>query len=219
MESFEVPDAVLGPRDVLAVAGPDAADYLHSQIAQDLRPLAVGERTWTLVLEPAGKVAGFARVTRTADDRFELDTDAGFGESLRQRLDRFRIRVRAEIDLVPAADDATPRDDAARIELGWPALGSEIVPGDTIPAATGLAGIAVSFTKGCYPGQELVERMDSRGSTAPATLRRLVVEIGAAAGDPISVEGTDVGTLTSVSGTAALGYVQRTVELGEVVRF
>ena len=35
----------------------------------------------------------------------------------------------------------------------------EIVPGETIPAETGITDVAVSFTKGCYPGQELVERM------------------------------------------------------------
>ena len=49
-------------------------------------------------------------------------------------------------------------------------MGAEILPGETIPAETGLAETAISFTKGCYPGQELVERMDSRGSTAPRHL-------------------------------------------------
>ena len=62
---------------------------------------------------------------------------------------------------------------AARIEATWPAMGAEIVPGDTIPAETGVTGVAVSFTKGCYPGQELVERMDSRAATAPRLLRTL----------------------------------------------
>ena len=52
-------------------------------------------------------------------------------------------------------------------------MGAEITPGDTIPAETGVTGVAVSFTKGCYPGQELVERMDSRAATAPRLLRTL----------------------------------------------
>ena len=57
--------------------------------------------------------------------------------------------------------------EAARIADGWPAMGVEIEPGETIPAETGVVAVAVDFRKGCYPGQELVERMDSRGATAP----------------------------------------------------
>ena len=57
--------------------------------------------------------------------------------------------------------------EAQRIESGWPRMGAEIIAGETIPAETGLNDVAVNFKKGCYPGQELVERMDSRGSTAP----------------------------------------------------
>ena len=60
-----------------------------------------------------------------------------------------------------------------RIEDGWPAMGAEIVPGETIPAETGVVPVAVDFKKGCYPGQELVERMDSRGASAPRRLRVL----------------------------------------------
>lgn len=223
MEPVEIPAAVLGPRDVVVVDGPDALTYLHSQVAQDLRPLAVGDRAWTLVLEPTGKVAGFARITRTGDERFELDTDAGAGASLLARINRFKIRVAADTSLVPATavdgDARAERDDAARIALGWPAIGSEIVLGETIPAATGLTGIAVSFTKGCYPGQELVERMDSRAAEAPRSLRRLTVADGAAPGDPV-LDGDDVvGELTSVAGSAALGYVRRTSDVGDPVAF
>ena len=70
------------------------------------------------------------------------------------------------------------------IEAGWPAMGSEIVPGETIPAETGITDAAVDFKKGCYPGQELVERMDSRGADAPRRLRILDVADGAEAGRP-----------------------------------
>lgn len=217
MEQFEVPSSVLGPRDIVVVEGADALTYLHSQVSQDLRGLAVGDRAWTFLLEPTGKVAGFARVARTGDERFELDTDAGFGESLLARVDRFKIRVHADTSAIPAAPDAPARDDVARLELGWPSLGAELVPGETIPAATGLSRIAVNFTKGCYPGQELVERMDSRAAEAPRSLRRLTVAAGANPGDPVLDGGVVVGELTSVAGTAALGYVRRTSDVGEPV--
>lgn len=215
----DVPDSVLGPRDVVIVEGPDAPAYLHSQVSQDLRDLPVGGRAWTFLLEPTGKVAALARTTRTAEERFELDTDAGFGDSLLARIDRFKIRVKVDTTLVRAADGAPQRDDAARIELGWPALGTEIVPGETIPAATGLSRIAVNFTKGCYPGQELVERMDSRAAEAPRSLRRVRVGPTAAPGDPV-LDGDDVvGEITSVAASAALSYVKRTSDVGELVTF
>jgi tRNA-modifying protein YgfZ len=199
------------------VEGPDALTYLHSQIAQDVRGLEVGDSLWTLVLEPSGKVESLARVTRTGEDRFDFDTDAGFGEALAARLNRFKIRVHAEISVVPAAAGA-PSDDheAARVAAGWPRMGAEIVPGQTIPAVTGVVPVAVNFTKGCYPGQELVERMDSRGADAPMSLRIVDAPPGATGGDPLVVDGVEVGTITSVSpaGGLALAMIRRGHDVG-----
>jgi folate-binding protein YgfZ len=209
MESLpERLDAVLGPRDVVVVEGPDAQTYLHSQVSQDLRGMVDGEQRWTFVLEPTGKIDAFARVTRISEERYELDVDAGFGEGLRTRLDRFRIRVRAETSLVESVGEVAA-DEALRIELAWPRLGAEIVPGDTIPAGTGLTGVAVSFTKGCYPGQELVERMDSRGADAPRALQVIDVADGTGVGEPVVVDGEEIGTVTSVVGTRALAWIKR----------
>jgi tRNA-modifying protein YgfZ len=212
-------EEVLGPRDVVIVDGPDAATYLHSQVTQDLQGMALGEHRWTFVLEPNGKVGSLARVTKVADERYELDTDAGHGGALLARLDRFKIRVKADTSLAPATEHEEAVDEAARIEIGWPRLGVEIVPGETIPAGTGLTRIAVCYTKGCYPGQELVERMDSRAAEAPRSLRRLDVPEGTRPGDPVLDDGVAVGVVTSVAGTRALGWVQRTSDLGDVVQF
>lgn len=170
------------------------------------------------MLEPSGKVESLARVTRTADDSFDFDTDAGFGEALATRLARFKIRVEAEITAVPAAT-AGPSDahEAARVAAGWPRLGHEIVPGETIPAVTGVVPLAVNFTKGCYPGQELVERMDSRGADAPRSLRIVEIGDGIVRGDALVDEsGADVGTVTSVSpsGGLALALVKRGHDVG-----
>jgi folate-binding protein YgfZ len=214
-----VPVTVLGPRDVVVVEGPDAATYLQSQVAQDLGPVAVGDAVWSFVLGPDGKIVVLARVVRAGDERFELDTDAGFGETLLARLARFKIRVRAELTLRAAAPDEPARDERARIAVGWPAMGRELVPGETLPAATGLTALAVSFTKGCYPGQELVERMDSRGAEAPRSLRRLQVPDGTAEGDEVWDGADVVGVITSVAGTSALGYVRRGSDVGEPVAF
>ena len=95
-------------------------------------------------------------------------------------------------------------------------MGFEIVPGQTIPAVTGVVPVAVSFTKGCYPGQELVERMDSRGADAPLSLRIVDVDAGTVVGDPLIVDGAEVGSITSVSptGDQALALVKRGHDVG-----
>jgi folate-binding protein YgfZ len=197
-------------RDRLAVEGDDALTYLQSQIAQEIRDMEVGETRWTLVLEPTGKVDTLARITRTAETSFVLDTDAGFGAALEARINRFKIRVKADSTLV-TADQSEPSagHEAARIAAGWPRMGAEIVPGETIPAVTGVVPVSVNFTKGCYPGQELVERMDSRGADAPKSLRIIEVPQGTAVGATIH----DV-EVTSVNGTTALAFVKRGSDLG-----
>ena len=250
---------------VFAVTGADAGKYLHSQLSNDIASLPLGGSRYSFVLEPMGKVIALVRVTRTEDETFILDTEnvEGLGEQLLARLNRFKIRVKADIAvssqkyLSLRSRDGSPIEqagftvsqwgsgavidaplasiaesvvsqfvqvsleefDALRIRSSWPAMGREIIAGETLPAATGVVTIAVSFTKGCYPGQELVERMDSRGSTAPKNLRLLSGSIvdNAKSGDAVIVNGETVGEFTSVAHDCALAYVARAVELGVVV--
>jgi folate-binding protein YgfZ len=91
-------------------------------------------------------------------------------------------------------------------------MGAELTAG-TIPAESGVVPLAASFTKGCYTGQELVARIDSRGGHVPRYLRRLVLGGPVVPGAALEVDGKVVGTLTSVAGDLALGYVARTVEV------
>ncbi|MEM1331995.1 MAG: hypothetical protein AAGG08_00930 [Actinomycetota bacterium] len=203
-------------RDRLVVRGSDAATYLQSQLSQTVADLTVGSARWSFVLEPNGKVAVLARVTRTADDEFVLDTDAGFGEAMQSRVTRFMIRVDVTTEL-QLASAAAPSDDheRRRVAAGWPRMGAEIHDGQTIPATTGVVPLAVNFTKGCYPGQELVERMDSRGADAPR--RPVVVDAaGRSVGDSVVVDDADVGSITSVSpdGDLAIASVKRGVDVG-----
>ncbi len=209
----ELPFIDEAARDRLTVEGEDALTYLQSQIAQEIRDIEVGETRWTLVLQPTGKIDALARITRTADATFVLDTDAGFGEGLEARINRFKIRVKADSTLTVAASSApSPGHEVARIAAGWPRMGAEIVPGETIPAVTGVVPLSVNFTKGCYPGQELVERMDSRGADAPKTLRILDVPDGTEVGEIVE----EVAEVTSVSGTTALAYVKRRNDVGRL---
>ena len=233
---MDEPFWVTTDREVVRVSGPDAAAYLQGQVSQDLGPMAVGDRRWTFLLQPTGKVDVLARVEKVADDTFVFDVDAGYGDELVARLNRFKIRVAADVERVPwtvvrvvggtdvIGPDAAPPDgvragtveelEAARVADGWPALGAEIVPGQTIPAETGVVALAVDFRKGCYPGQELVERMDSRGATAPRSLRIVDVGPDAAPGDPVDADGAAVGVLTSVAGPLGIALVKRGADVG-----
>jgi folate-binding protein YgfZ len=236
LEPMSEPFWVATDREVVRVSGPDALTYLQGQVSQDLLPMAVGDRRWTFLLQPTGKVEVLARVERTHDDTFVFDVDAGYGDELVARLNRFKIRVKVDVEQVPwrvlcvvggtdriGPDVVAPEGvregtreelEAARVADGWPAMGIEILPGETIPVETGVVPVAVDFRKGCYPGQELVERMDSRGATAPRALRLLEVAPDAEPGDPIVHQGREVGVLTSVAGTTAIGLVKRGVDIG-----
>ena len=171
--------------------------------------MAVGESRWTFLLQPTGRVEVLARVTMIGDETFRLDTDPGFGPVLEARLNRFKIRVKATVALVDDRAGSLAADDDARIAACWPKMGAEIIPGETIPAETGLADVAVSFTKGCYPGQELVERMDSRGSTAPRHLSVLPRRPDDVPGAAVCHDGAVIGTITSVGTTQVLAYIKR----------
>jgi folate-binding protein YgfZ len=196
-------------RDVVAIEGPDAATYLQSQASQDLRGMTVGDQRWTFFLQPTGKVDVLARVTMVSDEAFRLDTDPGFGSVLEARLNRFKIRVKATVSVVEGSEGSVDVDEDQRIAAAWPKMGAEIVPGETIPAETGLDDVAISFTKGCYPGQELVERMDSRGSKAPRHLAVLPRRAGDGPGATVVQGAAPVGTITSVGTTQVLAYVKR----------
>lgn len=92
--------------------------------------------------------------------------------------------------------------DALRVDAQWPAMGTDIEEGD-VPATTGIVPHAVSFTKGCYPGQELVERMDSRGAGAPVVLRA------------VAIDGSTQGcTVTSRGNRFVIARVPRGVDAG-----
>ncbi len=204
-----------GRRDRVTVSGPDTWPFLQSLLSQDVEPLAEGERRMTLMLTPQGKVDVLAGITRVGDDAV-LDTDPGWGEPLAAALTRFRIRTKVEITSEPAGpvDEATAAaEEDARIRAGVPRLGADL-DDSVIPQEAFLEQDAVSFTKGCFVGQELVCRIDSRGHVN-RFLRRLepddatvVLPVGA----EISVSGRVVGTVTSSTAGVALGYVRREVE-------
>ena len=94
--------------------------------------------------------------------------------------------------------------EAARIEAGIPVNGAELVEG-TIAAEVGLVDRTVSFTKGCFTGQELVARLDARGSKVARHLRGVVLADPTAPADDAS-GGTAPSSdaVSSLSGSTVL---------------
>ena len=108
----------------------------------------------SLLLQPTGKVDAWLRVTRTGDDEFLLDVDAGFGDAVLARLQRFKLRTKAELALehagrgwrsvarAPPASTEAPRD-ASRPGRGWPGVeGVDLLSATTLA----LAGRAAAST-------------------------------------------------------------------------
>ena len=254
------PSAVWLDRDVVEVVGEESASFLQGQLSQDVLSIGDGASAWSWVLTPQGKVEVLARVTRLSEQRWVLDTDGGWGETLVTRLNRFKLRTKVTIDprdwkvlriLDPVAgeptggnagavradpawpgvegvdligeDIAVPHDrramgageyEAVRISLGFPKMGAEL-DDRTIPGETGLVPMTVSFTKGCYTGQELVARIDSRGGNVARRLARLAPAAKVAPGSTLSTDdGQQAGVVTSAAETpdgrwVALGYLKR----------
>lgn len=213
-------------RDYLRVSGPDAEDFLQRMLSNDVS----GKECDALLLTPKGRIIAPLHVLRRSPDDFLLLTEPGLGETVQATLLRARFAAKCEIepeqhsstlvwdedfarteeridaDVEPTVD--TEELDRARIEAGMPAWGKEL--DDTIlPAEAGLDETHISFTKGCYPGQEPVVRLHHRGH-ANRGLRVLEVE-SAGEGDEIRYEDKVVGRITSAVPGVALGYVRTDV--------
>ena len=129
--------------------------------------------------------------------------------------DRDAIRAKLiDAGAVPVSDEVA---EALRIEAGRPLFGVDMTT-DTIPLEAGIEDRAISFTKGCYVGQEVIVRIMHRGHGRVA--RRLVSIVIAggdvpARGDKILLGDRTVGEITSATASPragsplALGYVQR----------
>jgi len=171
------------------VAGPDACDYLQRMVSNDVEALRVGEACPALLLTAKARVIAPLVVWRRGEEDYLLLTEPGLGEPVRALLARMRLRARCEIepeehssvlvfggdgiatdfpDAVEVLDsglEPTLADDELelrRIEAGVPRWGREIDE-RILPAEAGLDRTHVSFSKGCYPGQEPIARLHYRG--------------------------------------------------------
>jgi folate-binding protein YgfZ len=173
----------------------------------------IGEvQRWALVVQRWGADANPAPI---APDGAITATAIGpgvHGVDALLRLGAGAAATHAVADRVPPA--AIERH---RIVHGIPRLGAELTDA-TIPGEAGqwVIDASVSFTKGCYTGQELVARIDSRGNNVPHPIRLLVVDGAVGSGSEVVIDDEMVGTVTSVA--PALDDRHPTVVLARVGR-
>jgi folate-binding protein YgfZ len=221
------------PRAYVRVQGPDAADLLQRIVSNDV---LAGESCEALLLTAKGRVIAPLLMWRRGEDDFLLLTEPELGAVVLEHLRRMRIASRCEIepeehtsaivfgdgDGIPNLDYGTPAvevldsqngaepvdDELERLRIlaRTPRWGRELDDG-ILPGEAGLEERAISFTKGCYPGQEPLARLHNRGHVN-RTLRVLDVEGNAGQADEVLYEGATVGRVTSAVPGLALAYVR-----------
>ena len=191
MQVYAAGMAAVLDRAFVRASGPDAVAYLQSMVSNDVEAVAPGGGTYALLLTPKARVIADLEVFRVDADLVLACPPQAAGDVL-ETLVRARFRKKVALDpadyalvwgdaddalaeletpagverllaAAPANGAATEADwELARIEAGMPRFGHEF-DGASMPAEAGLETRAISFTKGCYPGQEPVARLHYRG--------------------------------------------------------
>ncbi len=198
------------------VEGEGAFDFLQGQVTQDVAR-ASSEGVWSLVLEPDGLALSSAWVRRE-DNAITLDVPEALASRVVARLARFRLRAACEIALDGVGE--TPLGNLGeQVDALWPGEGE--FAAHVAPQSFGANVVAtcVSFTKGCYTGQELVARLDARASNVPWRLVRArgddlgVIDAGLRSRGPEGPAGVTLA-IARAGGVVALGFAHRSL-LGE----
>lgn len=232
---FLRPDSIVA--DVPAALTPGLAARFDALVfAEDVQVLdasaelaqisVIGGRASALVAAATGADAGaLAKLAVWS----QLDLDGGFVtrtddadvESYDVLLDATReAAFVSALESAGAIRMSNDLADAIRVQKGRPAFGTDMNT-DTIPLEAGLLERAISTSKGCYVGQEIVIRVLHRGGGRVAKrLVRLALQNAGAAdgiapGSTLAIDGKAVGAITSAApapdgeGVVALGYVHR----------
>jgi tRNA-modifying protein YgfZ len=221
-------DVAKRPRSFVRVEGPDACDYLQRMVSNDVEALQVGDSCPALLLTAKARLIAPLVVWRRGQEDYLLLTEPELGETVRGQLARMRLRARCEIEqeqhesmlvfggegiatdfpgAVEVLDSGlapTVGDDELelrRIEAAVPRWGREL-DDRVLPAEAGLDRTHISFSKGCYPGQEPVARLHYRGHVN-RTLQ--VVELD----DETTVERVTSSARRPDGSVVALAYVRR----------
>jgi folate-binding protein YgfZ len=176
-------------RGVLAVSGADRASWLQGLLTNDVAALKDGETRYAAYLTPQGRMITDMTVEERGG-RMLLNVPSSLAAPLRDRLDGlifsedvavtdesaalFVWTVITATELIDVVGASLPDEHASlteanldtfeviRIERGVPKFLVDMDE-DTIPLEAGIEDRAISFTKGCYVGQEIIVRVTTRG--------------------------------------------------------
>ena len=232
---------------VLVITGADRASWLQGLVTNDVASLATGDCRYAAYLTPQGRMITDMNVIARAD-RLLLGVPASLAAPLRDRLDGLIFAEDAQVTDQSAVLDIWTSVNAAcefsdvvvehgqphglrfpeisldtfdvvRVERGMPRFLVDMDT-DTIPLEAGIEDRAISFTKGCYVGQEVIVRVTHRGGgrVAKKLVRWKAVPSAAVVplpGSRIFSLDKDIGRVTSAvfsperEAVVGLGYVHR----------
>jgi folate-binding protein YgfZ len=147
------------------------------------------------------------------DGDFSTKPDLAFADPRSPALG-WRILVPAELaqkvaDLIGADLVDSSAYDAQRIASGVPRGGLDFMYGDAFPHETNMDRLhGVDFAKGCYVGQEVVSRMQHRGTARTRTMRIVLQEFSPEPGTAILAGDKPVGTIGSTAGRNGLALIR-----------
>jgi tRNA-modifying protein YgfZ len=222
-------------RAVISVRGDGALAFLHNLLTCDVAELSVGEAAYGALLSPQGKIQHDVFVFN-AGEQVLIDCALGQRAALMQKLKLYRLRAKLEIierdDLEVAVGDEgfdDPRNaamgkrffaakgsfavgdgyDAQRIALGLADSLLDIGTNILFPHEANFDLIpGVSFSKGCYVGQEVVSRMQHRGTARSRILTVTCAPVSPVKGTPILSGDKNIGEILSSSGVNALALIR-----------
>lgn len=223
--------ALKSGEDVLVLTEPEGFEAARSILGRyaPFSRVKLGEADWGVlsVYGPqAGELLGSPDLEEHETVKLDMGETSVLAAGVRRPAPGYDLLGRT--DALQAASDLLVRAGAAlaglqayetiRIESATPRFGSDITP-ENFPAEAGILERAVSFAKGCYPGQETVARMHYRGHPNRALHRLIVHGEAPSPGTPILQKEKQVGKITSVAPlpvggeTIALGYLHRKADL------
>ena len=225
-----MPTSLRPSRTLFRFSGADAQKLLFDVVTGRL-VAEPGPPVWWALLSPQGKIQAEG-LSVWRDEAFWLDVDQSVADGFVKRMKMYRLRAAVAIDDLrethavgsdPAAGKShvigTKAEaagwgapdtafDRERIAEGVAELGPDFGPDTTFPHDIGMDLLGgVDFQKGCYIGQEVVSRMQHRGTAR----RRPVIVSGvgdAATGTPGVVGGREAGAIGTPVGGVAVAIVR-----------
>lgn len=206
----------------IRVKGADAERYLNGQVSNDVRLTEDGRIIDACLLDAKGKLQFYVHIHREDDD-FIVQGPIDVAEEIYARLDKNLIAD--DVELIDESLDENAHlnvpNETRRIIDGIPRWPNELYPG-ILPPEAGVEEQSISYTKGCYTGQEVISRMKRAGKTNRHLVKLSLDKPLIPTKAKLLVDGREAGFITSVAshvaqGEVALGYRLR--KFSEVSEF